>query len=40
MKDFTFKDLPSAYSGNYAMAIWVFFEECNKYSENGLHLKW
>ena len=40
MKDFTFKDLPSAYSGNYAMAFWVFFEECNQYSENGLHLKW
>jgi hypothetical protein len=40
MKDFTFKDLPSAYSGNYAMAFWIFFEESNQYRTNGLHLKW
>ena len=40
MKDFTFKDLPSAYSGNYAMAFWIFFEECNLYSSKGLHLRW
>ena len=41
MQDFTFKELPSAYSGSYAMAFWVFFEECEKYSgDKGLHLQW
>ena len=40
MNDFTFRELPSAYSGNYAMAFWIFFEESDIYSERGLHLKW
>ena len=40
MKDFTFKELPSSYSGSYAMAFWIFFEDCDKYREKGLHLNW
>ena len=40
MKDFTFKELPSAYSGNYAMAFWIFFEDSGIYYEEGLHFKW
>ena len=41
MNDFTFKDLPSGYSGNYAMAFWVFFEESELYTKSkGLHIKW
>ena len=40
MKDFTFKELPSAYSGSYAMAFWIFFEDCDKYISRGLHIKW
>ena len=41
MNDFTFKDLPSGYSGNYAMAFWVFFEESELYTkEKGLHINW
>ena len=40
MKDFTFKELPSSYSGSYAMAFWVFFEESDKYKDRGLHLNW
>ena len=41
MKDFTFKDLPSSYSGNYAMAFWVFFEDAELYIEDkGLHINW
>jgi hypothetical protein len=40
MKDFTFKELPSAYSGSYAMAFWIFFEDSNKYRSKGLRLKW
>ena len=40
MNDFTFKDLPSAYSGNYAMAFWIFFEDVDLYNdEKGLHKK-
>ena len=41
MNDFTFKDLPSAYSGNFALAFWVFFEDVTKYSKsNPLHIRW
>ena len=41
MEDFTFKDLPSAYSGNFAMAFWVFFEDVTKYpNSNPLHINW
>ena len=40
MKDFTFKELPSAYSGSYAMGFWIFFEDCDKYISRGIHLKW
>ena len=40
MKDFIFKELPSSYSGNYAMAFWIFFEDSGKYNGNGLHLNW
>ena len=40
MNDFTFKDLPSAYSGSYAMAFWVFFEDVNQYIIKGLHINW
>ena len=41
MNDFTFKDLPSAYSGNYAMAFWIFFEDVDLYNdEKGLHINW
>ena len=40
MNDFTFKDLPSAYSGNFALAFWVFFEDVNLYVTNPLHIKW
>ena len=40
MKDFSFKELPSSYSGNYAMAFWIFFEDTIRYKNRGLHLKW
>ena len=40
MKDFTFKDLPSAYSGNFAMAFWIFFEDPEIYRNEGLHINW
>ena len=40
MKDFTFKELPSSYSGNYAMAFWVFFEDTIRYKNKGLHINW
>ena len=41
MKDFTFKELPSAYSGSYAMAFWIFFDEAENYEEsNILHFNW
>ena len=40
MNDFTFKDLPSGYSGNYAMAFWVFFEQADLYQNDGLHINW
>ncbi len=40
MSDFSFKDLPSAYSGNYAMAFWIFFEDSTKYGTKGLHFQW
>ena len=41
MNDFTFKDLPAAYSGNFALAFWVFFEDVTKYpNSNPLHIRW
>ena len=40
MNDFTFKDLPSGYSGNYALAFWVFFEQADLYKNDGLHISW
>ena len=40
MKDFTFKELPSSYSGSYAMAFWIFFEDSETYKNDCLHFQW
>ena len=40
MNDFNFTDLPSAYSGNFAMSFWVFFEDVGQYKDFGLHIRW
>ena len=39
MKDFQFNNLPSAYSGSYSMAFWIFIEDSSTLS-SGIHINW
>lgn len=39
MKDFEFTDVPVSYSGNYAMAFWIFTEDYNELVD-GVHIQW
>ena len=39
MKDFQFNNLPTAYSGSYSMAFWIFIEDSSTLS-SGIHINW
>ena len=39
MKDFEFINLPTAYSGSYSMAFWIFIEDSSTLS-SGIHINW
>ena len=39
MKDFQFNNLPTAYSGSYSIAFWIFIEDSATLSA-GIHINW
>ena len=39
MNDFQFNNLPTAYSGSYSMAFWIFIEDSSTLS-SGIHVNW
>ena len=39
MKDFQFNNLPTAYSGSYSIAFWIFIEDSSTLSA-GIHINW
>ena len=39
MRDFQFNNLPTAYSGSYSMAFWIFIEDSSTLS-SGIHINW